>query len=281
MHICLRAVFVLALSAPLINCGSVVPSLQEFPGGAAEGQVLVHDIVSNVNCEVQQAVWALYKNRKHTLLDNWGVQIALSLQVSEKGTVNPTVAWLPPSPATAVFNLNAGLSASSEATRVDKLNSFFTVQELLKYRICVERTNGPMLLQSDLKLKEWLFDVLDVGVTGQVNYKRDTPKSTFGNDVLSHEVKFEVITDGNLTPGWKLTNVSVNQDASLLSANRGRIHDLTVTFGPTDEVLVVERDASGRAITRAVARPSQAALDSHFASQIGLAVANSIKSNLR
>jgi hypothetical protein len=259
------------------GCGLAVPDIQEFPGGTAQGQVLVHDIVTNINCEVQEAIEAVYKHNTHTMLDNWGVQIALSLQVSEKGTVNPTLNWVPPSAATRIFNLNTGVDLSSEATRIDKLNSFFTVEELRKFKICAYRTNGPMLLQSDLKLKEWLFDVLDVGTTGQVNYGRNTPKSTFGNDVISHEIKFEVITGGNLTPGWKLENVSINQDGQLLAANRGRIHDLTITLGPTDETLVLMKDAHGNIVKKVVARPSQAAFDSHFASQIGLAVANSIK----
>jgi hypothetical protein len=215
-------------------------------------------------------------------MDSWGVQITLSLTLEEIGALGPTANWLPPSPATSIFNLSAAGTLSSDATRIEKLNSYYSVQDLLKFRDCDPRNRpgGLSLMQSDLKLKEWLFDVMSTAGTGTVHYSGDTTKGPFGQNVISHEVKFLVVSSGNITPGWKLTRVSVNQTGSLLSFTRNRTHDLTITFGPTSAT-VVETILNGR-ITRVVTRgPSEQAAYSHLSSEIGLAVSNGIRSGLQ
>jgi hypothetical protein len=53
-------------------------------------------------------------------------------------------------------------------------------------------------------------------------------------NVLSQEVKFDVISTGTVSPGWKLTTATVNQSGNLLSATRDRTQDLSVIFGPMD-----------------------------------------------
>jgi hypothetical protein len=49
-----------------------------------------------------------------------------------------------------------------------------------------------------------------------------------------HDVKFEVLSSGNITPAWKLTNATVDQTGSLFSTSRDRTHDLLITMGPGD-----------------------------------------------
>jgi hypothetical protein len=78
-------------------------------------------------------------------------------------------------------------------------------------------------------------------------------------------VKFEVVANADITPGWVLKYVKVNPTGSLFSMKRDKTHDLVITLGPTD--------ASGKA-------PSAAAANSALASDIGVAIGNSVK-NLR
>jgi hypothetical protein len=251
-----------------------VPNIQEFPGDAADGQKLVAAIVRNVKCEVQDALDDLYRIDPHPFLDSWGVQIALNLTMVEKGTANPTVLWMPVSPITSVFTLGTGAILSSEATRIEKLSSYYTVHDLRWLGRCLpEARGGPFLLQSDLKLNEWLVDAATAGSIGSVDYK--TAVTVFkDNGVLSHEVKFDVITSGDITPSWKLVTGSINPTGTFLTASRDRSHDLTITFGATAEL-------PGPAPNKGKRVPSRAAADAALASDIATSVGNSIKRALR
>lgn len=71
-------------------------------------------------------------------------------------------------------------------------------------------------------------------------------------DTLSIEIKFIIVTSGNVTPTWKLLRVSANTTGSLLSLGRTRTHDVIITIGPNN----------------------QQTLNTHLASQIGNAVSN-------
>jgi hypothetical protein len=71
-------------------------------------------------------------------------------------------------------------------------------------------------------------------------------------DTLSIEIKFIIVTSGNVTPTWKLLRVSANTTGNLLSLGRTRTHDLIITIGPNN----------------------QQTLNTHLASQIGNAVSN-------
>ena len=197
------------------SCGLYVPEIQDF-GDQTKGQQLVQSIIYNVTCEVQDAIDGIYNNpdhsRKSTFLDTWGVQINLSLQVEEKSSANPVVNWLPPSPASAVFNLAGSGTLSADATRQDKTGSYFTVAQLRKLGPCDKnnRPGGLLLMQSDLALFEWLNANVIAADTHKIQYSQDYSDGPFKTSVLSHEVKFDITNTGNITPGWKLTRVMVN-----------------------------------------------------------------------
>jgi hypothetical protein len=138
----------------------------------------------------------------------------------------------PASPASSVFTLSGGLSGTADAVRVDKVNFYYKVTELYLGRNgkCYRDTNPPkdsLLIQSDLKLREWLDAMVNGVATGQIT-------AVGKQNVLSHEITFELTTSGNITPAWKLMRATVNQSGSLLSASRDRKHDLVITFGPLD-----------------------------------------------
>jgi len=283
--------FLLLVNTLLCGCGTYVPEIQEFPASPLDGQQLVDSIAFNITCEVRDSIIQLYRDYpKGTFLDNWGAQITLNLSTEEKSSINPTGNWTPPSPLTTVFNLGFSATASADATRIDKVSWFLAVPDLRGKVPCGnQRPSGILLLQNDLKLKEWLYDAVEMQKTREANFASDTPDGPFKQNVLSHEVKFDVQTTGGLVPGWKLTRVSFGQTGTGLTALRDRIHDLTITFGPVAAQKVVAKDKNGNVkkddkgktifvITYVpVVGP---ATDAHLASEIGLAVANGIRSAL-
>ena len=257
----------------LAGCGTYVPGIQEFPGDSADGQRLVTAIVRNVKCEVRDALDDLYRIDTRPFLDAWGVQVTLNLTMVEKGILNPTGLRTPVTPINSVFTLGVDATVSSEATRTEKLSAYYTVRELRKLGRCVpEARGGPFLMQSNLKLNEWLVDAATVAHTGGSDF--GAAAAAFKDGVLSHEVKFDVVTVGGITPSWKLVTGTINPTGTFLAASRDRSHDLIITFGPT-----AEPPKSGPHKGRPV--PSRIAADAALASDIGVAVGNSIKRALR
>jgi hypothetical protein len=136
------------------------------------------------------------------------------------------------------------------------------------------------MLSSDLKLREWLAYAISSAASNEITLPANTGGPFKGN-VISHQIKFVVSNSGNLTPGWKLTRVLINQSGNFLTASRDRTHDLTVTLGPAEQVKTVEILRDGRAVS-SVSRPSPSpqAADAHLASQIGSAVADAVRGAL-
>jgi hypothetical protein len=231
------------------GCGLLVPEIQENRFSPADGQLMVQAIIQSVHCEAIKALKNLRaddianakRDQRRPVTDfllGWGVQMTLTLTIDEKSTLNPNSVWMPISPLTSVFTLSGAGTLSADATRTDKMSFYYKVSDLLKRGYCatgVQHGNETSLLvQSDLKLEEWLADYLmPLGTShGQApTSKGGILKST----VLSHDVKFEVLSSGSLTPAWKLTRATVNQSGSFLSASRDRTHDLIFTLGPGDD----------------------------------------------
>lgn len=281
----------------LTACGTHVPEIQEnaFASEHARSD-FVNAVARNVRCEVQDAVVRLYadnqkidpENRNLGWFDSWAAQLSLTLTTEEKSSLNPVVNVLPPSPATSVFNVNLGGTLSADATRIDKIGSFFTVAELKALQACdpKERNTGPFILQGDLKLHDWLeATMVSVG-------NRDTPppanqSGPFKSNVISHQVKFEVVTTGGVTPGWKLVRATVNQSGNFFSTTRDRTQDLTITFGPPDPAWLVpiidpktKKPKIDAATGKPVMRPtvlSQPAASAALAADIGVSVAANVR----
>jgi hypothetical protein len=253
----------LVIATILGGCGLNVPELQDF--GDRDSQIaLVQSIVRNINCELRNSFAELYEREGRTFMDNWGVSILLDLDITEQTTIAPSATWAPPPSQFLTFTLAGGVSGSTQGERINKLHSFFTVRQLLKAHRCDDkaRQGGLMLMQSDLKLGEWLFDVNAVQLTHQADFNRGGLPA----DVLYHEVQFEIDTSADITPGFKLTRVNVNDNGQFFSTSRKRVHDLQITLGPTDQ------NKSG---------PGAAANNIALAGAIGRAVGQAINSPLR
>jgi hypothetical protein len=160
--------FRIRLAIPLMTsfliggCGTYVPGLEEPLSSPADGQQLVQAIVQNIDCEIRNAIGdiirtdkeefrtGLRKSRQTAWLDNWAVQTTLSLQVNERGAINPSAKWLPASPANAIFTLAGAGSLSAEATRINQMGSYYSVAQIVNGFPCTadSRPGGLFLLQN-------------------------------------------------------------------------------------------------------------------------------------
>jgi len=266
------------------GCGTWVPDIQEMPGDVGAGQVLVQDIVTSVHCEVADAIqWVILNDRANEIykslpknpktkkphyasdfLSGWGVQMTLSLTVEEKTTGNPTVVATPAGALSSVFTLAGTATLSTDATRIDKLNFYYSIPDLLNRHYCTpgvqHGTAASLLIQADLKTKQWLQDYMQIIYNNEIIAPTNAGL-VFKENALSHEVKFEVVSTGGVTPAWKLITATVGQTGTLFSTTRDRTHDLTVTFGPGDP-----NGLTGQAAQAAFA-----------ASLVGLEIANHLK----
>lgn len=235
------------------GCGFYVPSLRDWPNNDEPGAVaMVTAIVRSVRCELRNAVTVVVDNdvraarerashRTYTdFLNNWGAEVAFTFTIVEKTDVNPTNLWMPATAASAVFTLGANVNVSAEATRIEKLNFFYTVKDLYLRpgQVCDASGEDPsssFLIKNDLKIAELLDLRTTPAETGNATVPGGT--STVGGDknVLSHEITFQVVSSGGLTPTWQLTRTTINGSGTFLTGSRDRTHDLIITFGPLDK----------------------------------------------
>jgi hypothetical protein len=194
---------------------------------------------------------------------DWSAQVALSLQVDEATSLSPgvtfnqvlqdatTIFGVQTVTTSQSFNLGIGATLKSTATRIDKYNPEYTIAFLSKTPtsadyICDPRrpendpfrrlgwtpaSSSPFLIESDLGIEKWLLGAMFVNnlLPSDVLPKKDGSNKT---DSVSYEIKFEIVSSGNLTPTWKLVRISANTDGPFFGTGRTRTHDLIITLGP-------------------------------------------------
>ncbi len=241
--------FCISVASAVAGCGTFVPDITEPILGAGSGPLLVRAIVQSIHCELRGAVTHVIDQDKLNVqagnpvrtaawFDDWGVQIGLTLRIEESSAISANGIWTRPGVPSAMFTLGAGGTLSALATREDKLNYYYTVAELYQMGECPSssRPSGntqSLLVRSDLKLRDWLdAAVLGVG-TGAVKVPT-TATTILKQNALSHQVRFQVVSSGEVTPAWDLRNIDYNKKGAFLAASRNRVHDLLTTFGPVD-----------------------------------------------
>lgn len=282
-----KAKWILGILLPVAlgGCGTYVPDLQDWPHNTHNGAVrMVQAIVRSVECELKNSITAVVDNdiylsrlrkshrRYIDFLNNWGAEVAFTFTIKEKSGLNPAGVWMPPSPISSVFTLGGDASVSAEATRVEKLNFFYTVKELyIPGKICNanrEDASGSLLIRNDLKIPDLLEARILPAVTGIASLPNDDNVISGEQNVMSHQITFDVVTSGDLTPTWVLTQGTINASGSFFSANRDRMHDLVITFGPLAKV------PGGKSLI-------VIAEQSHFISQLGTSIGSNTPSTAR
>jgi hypothetical protein len=268
----------LALSALLVvmtpclaSCGTHVPQINEVWEGVDITSDMELRIKQNIFCETVGAIRDV--RRKITvpgygpsIPDDYGVQMQIGLTVDEVSSLNPGVTYTDPLKSALVhganvaqsFSLSAGGTLSSTATRTDTSYSYYNIGKIVgpgaNIKVCndLNRAGSSPFLKSDLGIEDFLMQA----VPGAIAFHSSEPaKGGVGKtakfDVLTYEIKFVIISNGNITPTWKLVNVTASSGSlPLLNAGRTRTNDLILTFGP------------------GVDKPTDFALQAHFTSQI-------------
>jgi hypothetical protein len=190
-----------------------------------------------------------------------------------------TFVGFPPVTTPQSSSLGFGGTLSSTATRVDKFNPYYSVADLMveptgasvcnpendpfKLKGESPSSSSPFLVLSDLGVGQWLEDAMWTNIfipsspkpqgapAGSQGSAPGSQGSSSQPDTITLEIKFIIVSSGNVTPTWKLVRVSANTGNSpLFATGRTRTHDLIITIGP-----------------------NKASTDSHlFASEVGQAV---------
>ena len=226
------------------GCGLSVPEIQENRARPIDGVLMVQAIIQSVRCQMINVLKEIDKKdrarkvRVAQFLDDWGLEMTLTLTLDEKSTLAPNLTWMPPSPATALFTLGAGGGATADATRTDKMSFYYLIRDLRKEQSCTSgiQQGGEisLLVENDLKVDEWLDAYLST-IGTQLSTAPTTTDGALKDTVLTHDVKFDISSTGNITPAWKLTKVSINPSGTFFSASRDRTHDMSIVLGPGDK----------------------------------------------
>ena len=309
-----RAKIVALIALTQACCGTHVPQVPEIwdQGDPDATQHMEIQIKRAVFCELRDAVHLArqqyaYKNysggkavttrEDQPVPDSWGAQVTLTITVEEQTKANATVSFIAPLRPVNLgqtFTTAFGGTASSDATRIDKYESFYTIQEIAnvysKNNVCdvpptpilgPKSASSPLVV-SDLGIREWL-----PGATTVSSFLRSSRAAangegaalgsggSFASDSISYDIKFVIVTDGNVTPTWKLVRVTTSSSPSLLDTSRTRTHELLITIGPS--ATAPSPTQKGKLI---LVGPSQSAANSHLAQEIGSAVATGIRSQL-
>jgi hypothetical protein len=261
----------------------LVPNIQENPW-ASDPNRLVEAIVESIHCEIRGAITYVMNTERQNYwtnpqqglkanwLNDWGAQIQVTITTDEQSALSPSGSYSP-----NIFTLLGGANISSDATRTETLNYYYTVPTLYGAgvgctpTVIADTENHPvgsLLIQSDLKLREWLLAVVLGHGTDQIpiSIPKSAKNSSNAKNAISHDVKFQVITSGNITPTWKLALATINPTAPFATASRTRTHELLITFGPNDP-------------TTNSLGPNSPAAGTFLAQQIGSAISNTTLRN--
>lgn len=304
-HLMIKTCSIAFASSLLCGCGLAVPQVGEIwdDESGITARTLERKIKEKIYCELQSAVAKVnehaatsYEDKKNpghfikvkAVPESWGATLTLTLTVEEMSGVNPGISFNTPMipattyfpyganvPASQSYNLGIGGTLSSDATRVDKFTFFYTVKDLesdqpacrdtdpVEKRAPLDYQGSSLLLESDLGFYKWLKNAGDIR-TNSIGVSEKSQQQ-----VLSYDVKFDIVSSGNLTPTWKLVRVTSPGSLPLFNTKRERTHEVTLTIGP-----MATPPGGG------TPQPDLQSANSHLATEIGAAVGAAVKNAL-
>ncbi|CCJ08477.1 hypothetical protein [Methylocystis sp. SC2] len=334
-----------ALTATAIAAWSIagcIPIEAQGLIGHPNKKALFYAVVRGVQCEIRKAVYSQVNDpvfgRRLEWLRNWSSLMHFKFTFDTLGSFNPGVTFHTPNlPLAHIwhapdlledqtmtlprnvgqsydFGLGAGVSA--DAVRVEDVEFFYPFNK--DFWLTAERDSGEgcyriggFTIGNDLKLREWLDDVLEpikrcafIGVPArrestvvpilgydigsdsddeglcppefikELGYSKDNPIKTF-----SHDVSFIVEFSASATPTWNLVRISTSS-APLFAARRKDTFELIITLGSPDTETVIARKEKGdrsHFLPVTSIRPSQSMINRDLSMQIGSAVRDALR----
>jgi hypothetical protein len=288
-----RAIFffvaVSLISSGLAGC--IIPEAAPLLGHERKKRIL-YDVIRGVQCEISQSVrdqidrdrageWG---TRKLEWLETWNALIDLRLTIDDSVSFNPGVSFLTPNWLNANvwlangtrrsvpqnYSFGVGGGVAYEPSREDMVQFAYPFQMFVnERRELVEATADKpcytiagITIQGDLKLGDWLDDVLEpVKKCAFLGLPADTnqigPLSMFSGEAeqsevcrranfkdkllvnpistITHQVQFVLRFDVNATPTWSLVRVAAGArpgSPGLFDINRKDTSTLLITLGP-------------------------------------------------
>jgi hypothetical protein len=262
-----QLLFVSTFSA-MSGCGTYVPDYQEFWATSGDAQDKVQMVMSQTKCELIRAIRYIIRSdidlaneglnggqRRLKWLEKWGADLTFVFTIEEKSTLTPNLALnkLLPNVVTTfpgagttttpqTYSTTIGALVSSDGFRQQKFHAFYKFSELIgpdrdlptkkvisSSPCLTKNTNGSLFLESDLKILDWLVTLEKLQLNENADFS--LPNSFAKAGALSDEVKFEIVSSGNVTPMWKLALVSANTATTFYTGSRDRTQDLIITIG--------------------------------------------------
>jgi tetratricopeptide (TPR) repeat protein len=195
---------------------------------------------------------------KYPIPLDWIAAVSLSFELDEFSGVNLDDALNTPLPS-AVKALGHGTSSSvgtpqsrilgfggplsSTAARIDKFDPTYPISHFMASQgpnsVCRPENDpltraglkadsgfSPFMIEGTLGIQDWLFGAILAGIF--LNGSGGAP-----TEPVSYEIKFVLVSNGNITPTWKIVTVPANTSGAV-STGRTRTHDLIITIGPSD-----------------------------------------------
>lgn len=227
------------VSLSTVGCGLHVPDVQEFYEPRDKQRITENIIINHIKCEIHKGAddalerWKDAGRQSGLPIDwfkTWNATVTLKLAVDEKGSLAPGVSWTRTFPSSNSFTLGAGINLSSQATRTETISFTYSLQSLVGAKRIERPCSGQnaSLLTGDLKIGEFIDKKIFL----------TTVPGTVGSaySAFNYEVSFVIVTNGTVTPTWKLVDVTANPGGPFASATRTRTHTVSITFAaPSDE----------------------------------------------
>jgi hypothetical protein len=254
-----RVVVACALAAALAGCGLFVPEKYPLtpdtinPDDTSAYGNLENAVIDHVQCEIAKGIWRVaHSQLKHVAWlyhSDWGTSATLTLTFEDESGLTPNATFTTPlANWTHAFSngtvsiaqstsLAVGASGTANSTRTETIQFTYTNKDLLYWanaqlasdpNTC-EKTNQGILIHSDLKIDQFIYDKMTIAALGndigRVN--RDWPPF----NTFQEQITFVAAYGGSVTPTWKFARTAVDPAGTLLSATRTDTDSLTVTLG--------------------------------------------------
>lgn len=221
-------------------------------------------IVDHIVCELSTGLLkATTDFRRLPWLEGWGAAVTLTITAQDQSGLNAGVTVTDPlhnivkafsSGGNVTLSqsrsLSVGGTAAATSTRTETIQFTYLNSDLLRYaRVqedCMEEATKGTQMDGDLKIRQFLYDKAMIARLGNASLYSSTSKGFKANsfkrpdkpwswpvfNTFTEEISFIAAYGGNLTPTWKLAQMTANASGSFLAAERTYTNDLIITLGP-------------------------------------------------
>jgi hypothetical protein len=193
-----------------------------------------------------------------------------TLPLNAASLAAPTISAIP-----TFFSLGVGVGAATRATRLEAVQFTLSTGDFWKNAkdhhdpngevVCASRGGDGVLIDSDLKIDDFIVDKATIAATGNYSNTDDQGQLRPPYSTFQETINFVSTFSGGVTPSWKFARTSVNPNTPTAEVQRDQINTLIITFGQ------LQPEAAGQMKTAAAA-PSQTNSDGKKKSGAGVAL---------